>query len=298
VPTHRCNVCLDRFQEPGHYTADERQVIRLVTRDFISGNGSRAHLCRECIDYFTSALRRKLGAARPVRRAPPRVETARLLTHARCVPSRRRLESLASRGGPRRESQPGRRVPHPRRCVMQRTSVPAMIAAALLLAATAQAGIQLGPRAGYYKALDADEGRFFGGVAARWSPLPGFALEGAADYHAEEPYGEDLTVRTIPLTVSVALDVIPMIYVAGGVGWYMTRYDWDSAGEDKSTRDFGYQFGGGLDLHGPSGPHLVADLRYHALDDERFEQTVEDMKFDKVDPDFWSATIAVLFPLR
>ena len=60
--TVRCNVCLDRFEETGHHTADEKKLIRLVTRDFIEGSGTSAPLCPECIAYFASALRAPLPA--------------------------------------------------------------------------------------------------------------------------------------------------------------------------------------------------------------------------------------------
>jgi hypothetical protein len=68
-------VCLDRFEVPGHHTAEEKHLIRLVTQDFISGNGTGAHLCPECIAYFASALKSpavtagRRNSKRPLRRA-------------------------------------------------------------------------------------------------------------------------------------------------------------------------------------------------------------------------------------
>lgn len=55
--TVRCNVCLDRFEEPAHHSAEERHLIRLVTQDFTGTNGRGEHLCPECIAYFSSALK-------------------------------------------------------------------------------------------------------------------------------------------------------------------------------------------------------------------------------------------------
>jgi len=70
VRTVRCNVCLDRFEEPAHHSAEERKLIRLVTQDFTGEDGRGAFLCPECIAYFTGALKKPVPApaVRPSRR--------------------------------------------------------------------------------------------------------------------------------------------------------------------------------------------------------------------------------------
>lgn len=179
----------------------------------------------------------------------------------------------------------------------------AVMAACTLAGAPAARGeVLLGPRVGYYKTMDADEGSFYGGGALRVMLLPGLGAELAADYHAEDSVNEMLNIRTIPVTASAIIRIFPAVYLAGGVGWYHTRYAFDEEAEalgfeDETVRDFGYQFGGGLSLGGDSlgGPRLVVDGRWHVLNEKEFENQVKDLSIDKVDPDFWSVNAGLMF---
>ena len=67
----------------------------------------------------------------------------------------------------------------------------------------------IGPRIGYYKAPDAEDGTMFIGAQTRFrGDVLGFEL--AAEYRGEQSYtvsGGDLTVSQIPLTGSIMLFV-------------------------------------------------------------------------------------------
>lgn len=178
----------------------------------------------------------------------------------------------------------------------------ALVLVALASNASAEGQFLLGPRVGFYKVSDADDGNWFGGASARAMFMPGLGVEVAADYHNEEAFSDQLDVRTIPVTASAIVGIIPQLYLAGGVGWYHTNYDWDEDAEenfgvdDDTNRDFGYQFGGGVMLGSmESRTQFVVDGRYHVLNDEKFENDVEDLEFDEINPDFWSINAGLLF---
>jgi len=85
----------------------------------------------------------------------------------------------------------------------------------------------IGPRAGYYKSKDADEGAWYGGVQARFRLGEVIGLEVAADYRAEETFEIDtptfegeIRQHSYPVTASllVFLPIIPHFapYIVGG----------------------------------------------------------------------------------
>lgn len=85
----------------------------------------------------------------------------------------------------------------------------------------------IGPRLGYYKADDAEEGSFYGGAQIRARLGRVLGLEGAIDYRTAQEYdlGEFSTdVRQIPVTAS-ALLFLPVSesfqpYGVAGLGAY------------------------------------------------------------------------------
>lgn len=142
----------------------------------------------------------------------------------------------------------------------------------------------IGPRAGYYKSTDADNGAWYGGIQARLRLGSVFGLEAAADYRSEETFkvsgptfeGE-IHQRSYPLTASVLvfLPILPHFspYLVGGGGWYYTKIDFSKSIEalgfrDKTTRPFGWHVGGGLEFPITEHVALNADVRYIFMDTE------------------------------
>lgn len=139
--------------------------------------------------------------------------------------------------------------------------------------------IGIGPRLGYYKANDAEEGSFYGGaqIRARLGRIIG--IEGAIDYRTSQKYdlGEySANVRQIPITAS-ALLFLPVSehfqpYGVAGLGAYYDMIDYDTDAEaipgieDDHTVDFGYHLGFGLELPFNEKVALNADYRYIFLD--------------------------------
>ena len=94
----------------------------------------------------------------------------------------------------------------------------------------------IGPRLGYYKAADADEGSFYGGIQARFRPGALIGIEAAVDYRAGQEYAfgnYTLETSSIPVTGSLML-FAPVSesfspYGLVGIGAYYTRYDYSGS---------------------------------------------------------------------
>tara|TARA_R110002096_G_scaffold39845_6_gene108697 strand:- start:8843 stop:9409 length:567 start_codon:yes stop_codon:yes gene_type:complete len=132
-----------------------------------------------------------------------------------------------------------------------------------------------GPRIGYYKAPDADDGTMFIGLQTR-SRGEIFGFELAAEYRGEQDYtvgGGKVTVSQIPVTGSLMI-FVPIApnfqpYGLAGLGAYYTIYDYDggfvSPGDDSEV-NLGYHLGFGLDMPLSSSAALNVDYRYLFLD--------------------------------
>jgi opacity protein-like surface antigen len=126
--------------------------------------------------------------------------------------------------------------------------------------------ISLGPQVGYYKARDADQGNFMGGVALRLKLTPVLGAEASVNYRQETYADEALTVRSWPVMVTGLIYPLPMVYGAIGAGWYNTTFDYDQDKlplfKDETKQEFGWHFGGGVELPVGSNFKLTADVRY------------------------------------
>ena len=174
----------------------------------------------------------------------------------------------------------------------------AVIAAAQEAGApAAEAGDFAGARIGYSRAREADGGGLIAGAVLRHTIVAGVATELAAQYRAEDTFDTDLSLRVIPVTLSMSLDLVPSIHMTGGIGWYVSRFDWKPPGtEDHTENELGFHYGVGFLLERPSGPQFAADLRYHAVGEEEFDDATGDR--DDVSLDFWAAQVSILFRLR
>ena len=125
--------------------------------------------------------------------------------------------------------------------------------------------VSLGPQVGYYKAQDSD-GNFMGGVAWRFKFMPILGLEASINYRQEKYANDALTVRSWPVMVTGLIYPLPFVYGAIGAGWYNTTFDYDQdllpSLEDETTQEFGWHFGGGVELPLGSRFKLTGDIRY------------------------------------
>lgn len=176
------------------------------------------------------------------------------------------------------------------------TTAPLLVGACLLstvalIPVTARA-LELIPSIGTSKATDAnaDDATFSGGLAIRAPVLPFLKLEGGITYRQDSYYDNDLAVRMWPVTASAWLTPFPMVYAGGGLGWYRTTYDYDSAlpFEDTTTNQVGVHIGGGVLV--PMGTNLGLDFNGRYI----FMQADDELALPTTfDPDFWSASLGL-----
>jgi hypothetical protein len=156
----------------------------------------------------------------------------------------------------------------------------------------------LGPRAGYYKAKDAEEGQWFGGAGLRIK-MGSIGFEGSIDYRAEKYVNGNLTIRSWPVMASVLFYPLPILYGVAGAGWYNTTFDYDQDKlifkyvKDKTDQEVGWHFGGGLELPLGRKSALAVDIRYVFLDYDFSEVPGS----DELDSDFYAVTITLFLGL-
>jgi hypothetical protein len=148
------------------------------------------------------------------------------------------------------------------------------------------------PAIGFSKATDtnAGDGQFFGSVALRAPLLPFLSAEGGIAYRQDSFANDDLKVRQWPVTASLWLTPLPMLYAGGGLGWYRTSYDYRSTllFKDTTSDKIGVHLGGGLAV--PVAPHLGLDLNGRYV----FMAKDNSVKFPtEFNPDFWNASLGL-----
>jgi len=156
--------------------------------------------------------------------------------------------------------------------------------------------VSLGPQVGYYKAQDTD-GNFMGGVAWRFKFTPMLGLEASINYRQEKYMDDALTVRSWPVMVTGLIYPLPIVYGAIGAGWYNTTFDYDQDKfallKDETTQEFGWHFGGGVELPVGSNFKLTGDIRYVFLDYD-FEEIPGSSELES---NFYVITAGLLFGL-
>ena len=162
----------------------------------------------------------------------------------------------------------------------------------------AQASFKLGPRGGYYKSLDADDGKMFFGGAARLMLAPAIGVEASIDYRQEEYRNGVATVKSWPVMVTGLIYPLPVVYGLIGAGWYNSKVSYDIQVleitiEEETTQDFGWHFGLGADIPLSYSVSLVGDVRYVYLNYD-FEHLPGS---EKIDVDFYAITVGLLFEL-
>jgi len=147
------------------------------------------------------------------------------------------------------------------------------------MVASAEAGkFGIGARAGFYKSSDADGGKLYGGIQARWRVFPALSVEGSLDYRGREDYPGNKKITSYPLLATALFYPIPEAkyspYLLAGLGWYYSKVEDPSGSNTDHTP--GLHVGAGLDI--PLSPEITfnADFRYYFLNYS--DQRVKDLK--------------------
>ena len=164
---------------------------------------------------------------------------------------------------------------------------------AILVSASAgtSRAMQFIPSLGLTKSTDSNGGdaKFSGSLALRAPLFPFLSAEGGISYR-DESINSDLDARMWPVTASLWLTPIPMLYAGGGLGWYRTTYDYRSSSpyQDQTTDQIGVHLGGGLAI--PVTPALGLDVNGRYI----FMQKDNSLQLPtQFNPDFWSTSLGL-----
>ena len=167
----------------------------------------------------------------------------------------------------------------------------------LMITQSNAASVNLGPQLGFYKARNADNGAFIGGITCRLKFTSVLGAEASINYR-QETYGNDaVTVRSWPVMATGLLYPIPYVYGAISAGWYNLTFDYNQDRfpllKDETQQKFGWHFGVGGEVPAGKTVKLICDIRYVFLNYD-FQEIPgsADLKSD-----FFVITAGVLFVL-
>jgi opacity protein-like surface antigen len=177
---------------------------------------------------------------------------------------------------------------------MIRRAVPGVVVLALFLstgARTSQAA-QIVPSLGMSQGVDGGESRMTLALALRQNLAPRVQAELQVAHRSEELSfaGQPLTMRTIPLTASVWVSPVPMLYAGGGVGVYAQAVEYgNNLFPNTSENEFGAHIGGGTRFSLTPGLGLDLQGRYVFLGEQSSQLTS-----GSFDPSFWSVAAGLV----
>jgi len=185
------------------------------------------------------------------------------------------------------------------RCAATTLSLIASVASATLLGIVAQPkvanAIEIIPSVGITRSVESDETNNQVGLALRGPIVPHVLnAELGGSYRSEKRNGGLIDAKMWPVTASLWVTPVPMLYAGGGVGWYHTTLEYQpSLGlDDETKQDFGVHVGGGMKMPLAPGVGLDFSGRYVFMQDQESKLVP-----DKFNPDFWtlSAGLALGF---
>ncbi len=176
-------------------------------------------------------------------------------------------------------------------------ALPAAAIALLLAVPPPRAhGAELIPSLGITRNVHGNgDAKLLTGLALRDALAPALTGEIAVAYRNDDRFGDQLHVRTWPVTASLYLTPVPALYAGAGVGWYHTTFDYANSLPglaDETKQDFGVHVGGGLQI--PLGGAAGLDLngRYVMLRPQESRLVPE-----KFDPDYWTTSLGLVIKL-
>ena len=125
--------------------------------------------------------------------------------------------------------------------------------------------VSIGPQIGWHKAADADDGKFLFGGAIKLKLTNAFGFEGSLNYRQEEYRNGAIQVTQWPVLLSGLFYIVPEIYGLAGVGWYNTKIEFNHLPvdlPDRTSQEFGWHFGAGVDIPLGEKAFLTSDFRY------------------------------------
>ncbi len=167
--------------------------------------------------------------------------------------------------------------------------------AALVMCAAikAQAATEIIPSAGLTRGTDSDDTKAIYGLALRTSAIPSLVdLELKGQYRNQMVLSGAAREHQWPVSASLWLTPLRVLYAGAGVGWYHTTLDFQgpTAPPTETFEKFGVHAGGGLRV--PFGSAAALDLNGRYVWMENQESVSIPQKFD---PDFWDMSLGLAF---
>ena len=167
------------------------------------------------------------------------------------------------------------------------------LAALVMCAAVKAQAVEIIPSVGMTRSVDTDEAKSDVGLAIRGTFVPSVLdVELKGQYRKQERFDGALKERMWPVTASVWLTPLRVLYAGGGVGWYHTTLDYSAPSTlpDETHQQFGVHAGGGVRI--PIASSVAFDLngRYVWLEDQETAQIPQ-----KFNPDFWDMSLGLAF---
>jgi hypothetical protein len=179
--------------------------------------------------------------------------------------------------------------------MLERSLVAALLATglALVMVPVAKAG-QIIPSMGWTKMPDGDgETAISYGLALRGGIVPMVDAEIGFSYHKSDMFDGQVESTQWPVTASLWVKPMPMLYVGGGLGWYNTtlHYPNTPALASYTSQKTGVHLGGGITL--PLVPGVASadlNLRYVYLGEQKSDLPPQNFKAD-----YWTTSLGVAF---
>lgn len=155
-------------------------------------------------------------------------------------------------------------------------------------------GLGIGARYSNVNNQETDETTHMGGAMLRLrSKFLG--LEGGVDYRNDD-LGNDIDLKTWPVTASLLVFPLKHIYGVAGLGWYHTTLDFpdESTFDDQTDSQLGYHLGAGVEVPVVPAVRLTGDVRWLFVDYE-FDDIPD--TFGNVDADAVAFNAGLLFYL-
>ncbi len=167
--------------------------------------------------------------------------------------------------------------------------------AALVLcsAVKAQSATEIIPSVGMSRSVDTDEAKSDVGLALRGSFIPSVLdVELKGEYRKQDRFDGQLTEKMWPVTASLWLTPLRVLYAGGGAGWYHTTLDYNSPSPlpDETHQKFGLHAGAGVRV--PLASALAVDLNGRYVWLENQETATIPREFN---PDFWDMSLGLAF---
>jgi len=183
-----------------------------------------------------------------------------------------------------------------------RSVIIVLMLSAAVSTAPAQGIFLAGPQLGFYKTRGVTDSRAMGGIALHIRISEGFAMVGSVNYREERFVDGHVNVKSWPVMASGLFYLNSLVFGTVGAGWYNAAFDYtiplgyQGSPEIIATdyhQEFGWHFGGGIELPLGLGTKLVGDMKYVFLNYD-FAHIPGS---EKVNSNFYVMTVGLLFVL-